>query len=678
MSMGEMSVHQKFGLCDCKEETMLGKESALRSHMIVSAAIVLLCSACATAQAAPFECFAVSDLVRVFEDGYDCPEPGKTIEIFGIRNECISAQCVIKANQDIGHVTVSLSPLVHVKQSAALASDAVTWNFVGSIAISENTPKYKKTDLIRSAPARFPDYLAEDNAISLAKGQFRAVFLTARIPHNAQEGDYEASVTVKTDQSSESLPLHLTVYPLTLPDDRHLMVTEWYTTSKFKRFHDIDPSDSQRFYAMLGLYAQNMAEHRQNVFRVSPDLIVSTRDDADKLRFDFSAFDKWAEVFWNTGRMDALETGFVARFGEGGWASNEVVLRDFPVQEQSTNRRVTVAGEKFLPQFLPSLEDHLREKGWLEKTIFHIADEPSNHNIMSWREASQYVHRHAPALRRIDAIETTYCFDRLEVWVPKLDHLATWYDTYRRAQNQGYELWFYTVGIFQKGSHPNKTADVPLIESRLLHWLNYRFGLKGYLHWGFNQWTDDPFEAPGRHNGDGWHVYPKKDGLLCSLRWEQMRNGLQDYEYLWMLEDKIAKMKAGLGDRLSIIDPSRRGVEIASQVVKTMSTYSIDPHVLYAAKKQIIDELLDLDRVPRLIIQTNPLEHEMVENDCAIELYGWAEPGTRVAVNGRALAVAEDGLFMESVGLSRDHTIVVEAEHQKGKKAVVRSFEISY
>jgi hypothetical protein len=137
-------------------------------------------------------------------------------------------------------------------------------------------------------------------------------------------------------------------------------------------------------------------------------------------------------------------------------------------------------------------------------------------------------------------------------------------------------------------------------------------------------------------------------------------------------------MKAGLGDRLSIIDPSRRGVEIASQVVKTMSTYSIDPHVLYAAKKQIIDELLDLDRVPRLIIQTNPLEHEMVENDCAIELYGWAEPGTRVVVNGRALAVAEDGLFMESMGLSRDHTIVVEAEHQKGKKAVVRSFEISY
>jgi hypothetical protein len=278
----------------------------------------------------------------------------------------------------------------------------------------------------------------------------------------------------------------------------------------------------------------------------------------------------------------------------------------------------------------------------------------------------------------MDAIETTHCLDKLEIWVPKLDHLATWYDVYRGAQRQGYELWFYTVGIFQKGSYPNKTADVALIESRILHWLNYRFGLKGYLHWGFNQWTDDPFEAPGKHRGDGWQVYPKKNGLLCSLRWEQMRNGLQDYEYLWMLEDKIAKMKAGLSERLSIIDPSRRGVEIASQVVKTMSEYSKDPNVLYAAKRQIVNELLDLDRAPKLIVQTNPLEHSKVANDCAIDLHGWAEPGTKIIVHNRELPVAEDGLFMENVRLSRDNTIVVEAEHEKGKKTIVRSFEVLY
>ena len=145
----------------------------------------------------------------------------------------------------------------------------------------------------------------------------------------------------------------------------------------------------------------------------------------------------------------------------------------------------------------------------------------------------------------MDAIETPHCLDRLEVWVPKLDHYATWQEAYNDAQRRGNEMWFYTVGIFQAGAYMNKTVDVPLIQSRTLHWLNYRFGLTGYLHWGFNSWTDDPFEAPGQHRGDGWHVYPKKGGLLDSLRWEQMRNGIQDYECLRLLEEKIRPDEEG-------------------------------------------------------------------------------------------------------------------------------------
>ena len=56
----------------------------------------------------------------------------------------------------------------------------------------------------------------------------------------AARGNYEGKVTVKTEKGNELLSLHLTVYPLALPDARHLMVTEWCTTSKFKKFHGID------------------------------------------------------------------------------------------------------------------------------------------------------------------------------------------------------------------------------------------------------------------------------------------------------------------------------------------------------------------------------------------------------------------------------------------------------
>ena len=106
-----------------------------------------------------------------------------------------------------------------------------------------------------------------------------------------------------------------------------------------------------------------------------------------------------------------------------------------------------------------------------------------------------------------------------------------------------------------------------------------------------------------------------------------------------------------------------------------MDTYTKDPNELYAAKKQIIDELLDLDKAPKVVVQTNPREHTAVASGCSIDLYGWAEPGTSVKVGGREIPVADDGLFMENVRLSRDSTIVVEAQKGKDTKKIVRSFE---
>ncbi|HPA19702.1 MAG TPA: DUF4091 domain-containing protein [Verrucomicrobiae bacterium] len=622
------------------------------------------------------ECFAASDLVRVFEDGYGQPEPRPaTITLFGLRNEIVSAQCVVAANADLENLTIAVGALKLEDGSATIPAGGVAWDFVGSIFIEKNSPNRRPASLTRPAPAWFPDYLGEERQCALPKGARKAVYLTIRIPRDTPPGEYRAAVSFAAGDDTASLPLSLRVYPLTLPDTRHAMVTEWYSGSQFAKHHGLDAADEEGFFRMLKVYADNMADHRQNVFRVSLDLIGGARAADGKLTFDFARFDRWAQIFWDTRRMDLLETGFVAHFGKGGWSSNEILLRDFMVKDMSTGRPSPMPGEEYLRAFLPALVGHLREKGWLAKTVFHICDEPSAHNVMAWRKAAEFVREWAPELRRIDAIETPHCLGDLEVWVPKLDHLATWRDAYEDARRQGNELWFYTVGIFQGGSLLNKTADVPLIESRLMHWLNYRFGLKGYLHWGFNAWTDDPIRAPGQHRGDGWHVYPKPDGLLNSIRWEQMRNGLQDHECLCLLEEKTASMRAKLSKRVaSLIDPSRRGIEIASQVVATYHDCTRDPTVLYGAKRQTIEETLDLDRSPRILLQTNPPEHTPVASGCAVDVHGWAEPGTTLTINGATVAVASDGLFLHQASPSRAEQIVVEAQGANAKKTLVRIF----
>jgi len=627
-----------------------------------------------------FECFATSDLVRIFEDDYEHKfKRQATIEVFGIRDEIVSAQCVVHARENLEDLAVSIGSLKQDGGSAIISAENIGWNFVGSIFIQENTPKVQKSDLIRPAPAWFPDYLSDESQCSLDKDAMKAIYLTISIPRDATPGQYQTEVVIEAGDESVSLPLNLTVYPLTLPDDRHVMVTEWFSTSQFRKHHGLDPADSEGFLKLLRLYAENMAQHRQNVFRLTIDSIDRAMTTDGKLKLDFSRFDQWAQVFWDTGRMDLLETGFIARFGEGRWYSTDILLRDFQVKDESTGEYKELPGKEFLPQFLPAFVEHLREKGWLEKTVFHICDEPSNHNIMAWREASDFVHRYAPELRRLDAIESPHCLDRLEIWVPKLDHLATWQDMYEEAQRQGYEMWFYTVGIYQGGSVPNKTVDVPLIESRIMHWLNYRFDLKGYLHWGLNAWTDDPFNEPGLHRGDGWHVYPKEDGLLNSLRWEQMRNGLQDYECMWLLQSRTDQIRTSLSQRASeLIEPSRRGIEIATQVVEAYNEYSRDPDVLYSARRQLIEETLELYRSPRVVLQTNPMEHSSVANNCAIDINGWTEPGTKIKVNGQEVHVASDGLFMNQMSPSSEGTIVLEADGDSGQKTIVRRFKLLY
>jgi len=624
-----------------------------------------------------FTVFAVTDLKRVFEDGYNLPEKLEKIELIGIRNEFISGQFVINATNNLTNVTVESGNLKNEQSGDIIPADMVKWNFVGSIPLSSNTPNQPVSVLERIAPADYPDYLMAETHLNIQKGEYRSVWLTILIPENSDEGIYSGKLTVKSEQGEQSVPIRVKVYPLILPDERNLKVTEWYNTRHFPDMHGIDTPYSDDWFAMLKKYAVNMAEHRQNVFQVPASVIGISKSSEGILEFDFTRFDQIAEVFWSTGKMDYLETGELFRFGEEGWSGTEIFPRNFSVRDAKTGEQITLEGDEVLPHLLQNLESHLRQKGWLNKSYFHVKDEPSLHNAEAWRKASAYVNKYAPDLIRMDAIETTYLLDDIEVAVPKLDAFATWYDTYREGLKKGTELWLYTVGIYQGSLLPNKTIDMPLIDCRLMHWLNYKYDATGYLHWGWNQWTDDPFKEVGMHIGDGWHVYPARDGVLNSLRWELMRNGIQDYEIFIMLEKKISALKDSLGTKFSWIDPEQRGKEICGKVVKGFVERSNDPKVFYNARAEVIEELMNFNSSPGVYIQTDPVEGSALTSRSSVEVYGWTEPGTTILLNDKELPVSREGIFLEKIMLTdKQPDIKIKATNVDGSKEIIRRFMV--
>ena len=154
-----------------------------------------------------------------------------------------------------------------------------------------------------------------------------------------------------------------------------------------------------------------------------------------------------------------------------------------------------------------------------------------------------------------------------------------------------------------------------------------------------------------------------------------MRNGLQDYECLWLLENKISRMRSTLAARAAaIIDPRQRGVEIAAQVITDYHDHTRNPEVLYQARRQAIEEALSLEQSPRVLLQTSPLEYSPVGKDCAIDIHGWAEPGTLLRANGESVPVAADGLFLAQIPPSGEGKIVFDAEGKNGKKRLIRQF----
>jgi len=96
-----------------------------------------------------------------------------------------------------------------------------------------------------------------------------------------------------------------------------------------------------------------------------------------------------------------------------------------------------------------------------------------------------------------------------------------------------------------QGVYPNRMIDSSYIKPRIVHWYNYLYDTKGYLHWALNQWSV-PFLTFSP--GDNWIVWPSKTRVFdSSLRYEAQKSSLEDCQLLFQLEAAQRRMAEQLG-----------------------------------------------------------------------------------------------------------------------------------
>jgi hypothetical protein len=138
----------------------------------------------------------------------------------------------------------------------------------------------------------------------------------------------------------------------------------------------------------------------------------------------------------------------------------------------------------------------------------------------------------------------------------------------------------------------------------MVPWITARYHMEGILYWATNFWSQTPnpwlnantfisgFECSDGYilNGEGSLLYPgdftknytgqpNVDGPISSIRFELLREGIEDYDYLWMLKN--------LGDK----DFAEKQVE---KLVIDVSAFSRNLKDIYSTRKAMAKRLEDL------------------------------------------------------------------------------------
>ena len=529
---------------------------------------------------------AVDPLQKIFKETafFDSIEPVADVA----RGEHASFQFAVRSNKTIHHLHASV---IQLSRNLDLINKNTFVGFVGYTRVGRPLPNPPK-DKLDPVSGYYPDPIFDTTVMDIKNFTTQPIWLTVNIPADFAPGDYTGLLTIKgtIDGIEFSLNKKFTVrvYNVTI-NKTSLWVTNWFGLDKNQMMKLSGGKDSveysDAYWKWMKVVARKMKDYDQNVVMTPIFSLTKFSIDKNNFKFDFTKFDRFVQTFIDEKTIGRIEGGHIGG-RMGNWYAQFGVF--VPFLKNDTLRFKTIAinepeAQNFYKQFMPALVAHLKEKGWEKMYMQHVCDEPEPGNEKTYADIASFIKTIAPSLKLIDAVHSHGVNNTVDIWVPQLDFYDSAYSFYKERQQAGDEIWFYTC-LAPQGDYANRYIEIPLIKTRILHWINFRFGATGYLHWGWDFWSNNSLEEtsgiiPEAGNimpgGDAFITYPGNGEILSSIRLEAMRDGIVDYELLKMLNEKkpaIAK-------------------EVCRQVVYDFAKYDVDIKSFRAKRRFILEQL---------------------------------------------------------------------------------------
>ncbi|NLX12426.1 MAG: DUF4091 domain-containing protein [Phycisphaerales bacterium] len=571
-----------------------------------------------------------SPLAKVLRSDTPGESVPPTLAMEGARGEVVSGQAVARYEPGLAGATAQITELKHRNQDAIIPAESIRLQWVRYIDITNNSHGIPRDELVAEAPTAIPDPYWEERTIPVPAGQAQPLWIEVHVPYGIPAGEYETSLTVSGGPAPVTLPVTLHVWDFDLPRDRPLSVTNWWNfPGRFLR--DQVQEFSDEYWALLARSCRFLVEHRQTDIFGWMGMIEESGDEETGYTHDISKFERYAEIAFEAGIKRIQMHSLAASEKKPG--DNHRSLIPFP----QNFRRLAV------------LADMARRRGWTDRFLLSIIDEPTVEFETSYNDVARKAREIAPGMRIIEACETEH-YD-MDIFVPKLSAIHVRYPAFDELRRQGAELWFYTC-CHPVGRYPNRFLDQTLLHVRVMHWINYLYQLDGYLHWGLNQyWGDDPYTEEGISHGyplgDRAVAYPGKQGFLGSIRFSAHRDGIQDFEYLYVLEERLREIKERFGAAAYWLNPRDRPLELCRRVVWSFYDYTRDPNKMIETRRVIAEEIEALTQEPFIFVQTSPSEEVFFPaGPRFVYVRGLVSPGSTVKINDKPVEdVRANGFF---------------------------------
>jgi len=424
--------------------------------------------------------------------------------------------------------------------------------------LQHNTPilgTSADTDGFGHIPGYVPDPLFDENSLCLPSHETHAFWISVTPKSSAKPGNYPVSVSIIPSQGHvQKVAAEITLHAVKLKKRKEFHITHWFYADALIDYYKTDQFD-ERFWEILVKYFKNMVEHGQDTILIpiftppldgvkTPSQLLNVHAEKNgKYSFDwsdvkryvdlakksgFSCFE-WSHLFTQWGVYHAI------RIYEGQGKDKKLL---WPADTGATS----AIYHNFMSQFLPEFHAFLKKEKLLNKSFFHVSDEPHGEaHLANYVAARNLLKELAPWMKVMDALSDYVFADKTDMPIPTIK-------SFDQFVANKVDCWcYYCCGPRQDWL--NRLMDTPLAKIAMHGFLFYRWPAKGFLHWGYNYWYKsqtrqliDPFIVsdgerwPGWAHGDPFEVYPGENGPIDSIRWEIFAESLQDYALLQTLK----------------------------------------------------------------------------------------------------------------------------------------------